>query len=170
MGRFRRSGAARAGRRGRRRSSPQRTAFAGFGASGGSVAVRCSTGDVASTATTAIVNDAASRSSSTASALRRFAAASAVNSSSSCGSTPMPAAHRRPIRRRRTCSMSRQRFSSISISRSESRYFCFQSVISDKGLASRRCFWYRSVSANLERRAPSLRAACHSLHEAAVDC
>ena len=74
------------------------------------------TGAAASTATTVVVSESASRASSWASALRRFAAASAVNSSSSLRFTPMPAAHRRPTRRRRTCSTCFQRSSSASIS------------------------------------------------------
>jgi hypothetical protein len=62
------------------------------------------TGQVASTATTAVVSDSARRASSSASALRLLAAASAFSSSSSWGFTPIPAAHSRPTRRRKTCS------------------------------------------------------------------
>jgi len=89
------------------------------------------TGATASTATTVVVSESASLASSSASALRRLAAASAMSSSSSCGLTPMPAAHRRPMSRRSTCSIWRQRASSDSISIRESRYFCFQSEVSD---------------------------------------
>jgi hypothetical protein len=93
------------------------------------------TGATASTATTVVVSDSDSLASSSASALRRLAAASTINSSSSCGLTPMPAAHKRPISRRSTCSIWRQRASSASISTRESRYFCFQSEVSDTILA-----------------------------------
>src|ERR1700722_5548337 len=103
----------------------------------GSGASTFRTGEGASPAATALVRDSANCSSSDASALRRLAAASAVNSSSSCESTPMPAAHRRPMRRRNCRSTFLQRLSSVSSSRSESRYFCFQSVVSDTGLVSR---------------------------------